>query len=341
MSFFLAAARFTLLTQLINILLPIFFFFFFFLILPTENIYKREIHSSETTQAILGPVPLFVLLIFLTSIIVGFTPTQSYVRLAGLPIAASITYTILQTASEHMRSPWASLFCGSSVGFLLQYIELSLSSRWSFENRGPLIPPKRDKTESVSMKKDHSKKSISNCWNLAKGSWFECFYFGLRSTFTFRNLNTTWEVKNTPLYRSSDPSYVPSRKKFVIWQILLFNLSYLFLDAIQQSPPPPNNAELFSLNAVPFITRLSDITADQLVTRTLSTLIYWVSMYSVIQGVTSFAACVAVSSHIDRVENWRPLFGSPLEAYTIRRFWRCVPCFISAHLSLYLSIQCQ
>ena len=37
-----------------------------------------------------------------------------------------------------MRSRWASLLGGISFAFLLQYIDLALLSRWSFEDHGPV-----------------------------------------------------------------------------------------------------------------------------------------------------------------------------------------------------------
>ena len=51
------------------------------------------------------PISFFVLLVFLTSILVGFTTAGSWTRFASIPVAAYLTCIILQTVAEYMRSP--------------------------------------------------------------------------------------------------------------------------------------------------------------------------------------------------------------------------------------------
>ena len=85
------------------------------------------------------PLLFFAFQILATTLVVGFATSHSLLRPAILPLIASCAYGITTTSPSWMRLHWASLLSGSSVGFVLQYVELALLSRWSFEERRDAI----------------------------------------------------------------------------------------------------------------------------------------------------------------------------------------------------------
>lgn len=285
-------------------------------------------NSYHNPASLLGstiPILLLVLLFLLTSAMIGFTNPRSPIRMAGLPIAMSITWTTLQTASLNMRSTWASLFCGTTVGFFLQYFDRCLLSCWSFETGGPSKNPNDGVAPSNVERSAMSKPSP-----ISPGTASDRLRFGLWSALSFRSVNTPWETKNTPKFCVSDPTYVPSRSRFLVNHLVIASICYLYLDLIQQAnelQPKEEIVKNFSPDMVPFYNRLDTITSEQLQISTVSTFVYWASMYAVMQGFTSFCALLIVGCGIDEPKSWRPLFGSPFEAYTLRRFWRCVSLF--------------
>lgn len=238
------------------------------------------------------PLQLFGAQVLATSLVIGFSTPHSFLRPAILPLIALCAYGIVSTSKNFMRLHWASLLSGTTNGFLLQYIELALLSRWSYET-------KRDVFE------------------LHHDGFWERLYFGFLSTFSFRSVNTRLEVRNVPAFKNGPPS----RSVFVLRQIVITIMCILVVDVSGAQPPPPNAAELFSPAKVQFFTRLSEITRDEMMLRILSTLIYWANMYAIMQGVTSAAATLAVGSGTSEVKAWRPFFGSPASASDLRGFW--------------------
>lgn len=53
----------------------------------------------------------------------------------------------------------------------------------------------------------------------------------------------------------------------------------------------------------------------------LSTIGFWVRLYCVIEGSNAVASAIAVSLGLSKARDWRPIFGSLSEAYTLRNFW--------------------
>lgn len=274
-------------------------------------------HHPHTAMALASAVPnlfspvlIFLLETLITGSVLAFTPPRSIYRLAALSLVAACAYTIVVTSHECMRADWASLLAGTSIGFLLQYIELSLLSKWGFERGG-----------AVSQNSRGNDKRFDALASDSTNGALKRLRAGLSRTFSFRNVNTPAEVKNVPQF-SARQGYVPSRGAFLLRTAMISSICYLFLDLSSSQPPPKNNAELFSWEKVPLLTRLGDATVQQLTLRLISTLSYWVTMYCIMEGVTTTVAVLAVGLNLSEPQSWRPLFGSPAEAYTLRRFWR-------------------
>ncbi|KAG7009749.1 hypothetical protein G7Y79_00001g000210 [Physcia stellaris] len=199
-----------------------------------------------------------------------------------------------------MRAHWASLLSGTAVGFALQYVHLVLLSQRSY---------KQDDTMKVSRRQG----SLNRVWNRLK--------FGFSTTFSFRDINLPTQVKNVPEF-SKGVGQVPPRKVFIFQQTITTLICGLVLDISASQPPPPDYADVFAWENVPLLASSRNVTGPKMSLKLLTTSVYWVNMYCVMQLVTSSFAIIAVGLDISSVSQWRPLYGSPLEAYNLRRFWR-------------------
>lgn len=211
-----------------------------------------------------------------------------------------------------MRQAWSSLLSGTSVGFFLQYIELALLSRWSFEARGP-------STHYVSG--DHQVKKTNCQPEFSINTIWERLRFGFSATFSLRNMNTPFEVKNVPSFSRRNISYVPSRRRFIFKEVSTFVACFLFLDLASLMPNDDGNKEMFSQNYIPLLTRLGSISTQEMLNRSMTTLLCWTSMYCTMQILYSASSALCVGLGFSSVKDWRPLFGSPFDAFTLRGFW--------------------
>ena len=96
------------------------------------------------------------------------------------------------------------------------------------------------------------------------------------------------------------------------------------LDLMAQGGQPQKNSILYSAGKVPFLARVGDVSGEEIATRVLTVIGYWVGAYLMIRICHDVDAFLSVASFTDNPEDRRPIFGAPSEAYTVRRYWRYV-----------------
>ena len=262
------------------------------------------------------PAPLAILTqLTLSSATIGLTPACSLARPAAFPLISACVYSVLTGARVQMRPRWASLLGGASFMFLLQYLDLGLVRRWNWHDRGP-APSKgltrREKDNqggraSVSPANEHS-------------AWAE-FCWGWSSMFALRHVNTRHEARNTPAFKDSDPSWVPSKPAFLARESAVALLCYFLLDLMAQRPPAPNAPQLFDEALVPVFRRLSEVTLPQLRLRALSIVGFAATFWALIRGYAAAAGTLTVALGVNEPRDWRPPFGSLFQAYSVQNFW--------------------
>ena len=146
--------------------------------------------------------------------------------------------------------------------------------------------------------------------------------FGFLAATSFRYSGMPYEVRNVPRFSAQDPNFVPSRKEFLRRKAITILICYLVLDFLSLGADPESNAINFSPKRVPLFTRLGDVTGQELIMRLFVTLGFGAGVYSFQTGIQSIFALVDVGLGLSEVKSWRPMFGSPWDAYTVRRFWR-------------------
>lgn len=232
-----------------------------------------------------------------------------------LPLTGYIWLAFPAWTAHIPQTVWAYFFGATSICYLLHFIDVALLSKWSFETNGPISLAPRGRNAGRDTGDGTREGQTGTVW--------EQLRFGLIATFSHRNIGTPYEVKNVPLFLLEIQVMCPLRVKFLLSTVRKMVFCYLVLD-ILTSPrsQPEKNEILFSSRAVPFLTRLSELSIEEVAVRMLSTFIFWISGQCFLQPAYSAAAAAAVGLSLNEPKSWRPNFGPLIEAYTIRQFWR-------------------
>ncbi|KFZ03723.1 hypothetical protein V502_10716 [Pseudogymnoascus sp. VKM F-4520 (FW-2644)] len=139
--------------------------------------------------------------------------------------------------------------------------------------------------------------------------------------FNFRNINTSWTIKGLPAFSRGHPEHVPNKGEFVRRRAAHILIMYLALDAIFAFLPAPNPGKDIPEYKQPLLSRMGDITLEEIIARPITVLLPAFSIYGIFTIPYNIASITAVLFGGSEPRNWPPLFGSFREAYTLRRFW--------------------
>ena len=135
--------------------------------------------------------------------------------------------------------------------------------------------------------------------------------FGWEEAFRFRSTGTPWEVNYVPKFFSDSPSLVPTKTQFLEYMAIEFLTDCLFLDVLgffgRDVPKKPIN---FASNRIPLLTRLLDVTTEEVVLRLIAFIMYWVATVFLLQIMYDRARLVVNAFDYGRMERWPPLFNS-------------------------------
>lgn len=266
----------------------------------------------------LHPLVLIGFEVTTTALIIGFTSPSSIIRLAALPLVALAAALVILTCRDYISLFWTTVVAGNAPTYLLRYIDLALLSRWSFVTRGPTrflaaTSGEQEREKSRNIRGSGTKRTPD-------GTTWAQLIFGLRVTVFPRQIGTPYEVRNVPRF-SKDANEAPSRAVFLRQTAVAIMASYIVVDICSLAPPPEKDAGLFAPNIVPVLSRLAHLSVEELAVRAFSTLAVAVNVVCYMHIGYGIMAFVAVASGLTDIAGWRPPFGSPGEAYTLRRFW--------------------
>lgn len=208
------------------------------------------------------------------------------------------------------RVPWTAFLAGHTILGVLQFLELALLRRWTFDKEG------RDLLANNTLREKQQERH--------NASLYEKLYFGYFVALSNRHTGTPFEeAKSLPPFSSSDPNYIPSRKDFLIKRFVIAVLSYIALDLASMGNRSQHvrNATFRPPEHVSLLTRIGDVSWVELGFRFQYTVGYYAFCYCLIQCYTSILACVMVALQVDKVECWRPNFDVFEKSYSLRQFW--------------------
>ena len=240
-------------------------------------------------------------------LIVGFTSPSSPVRRAFLPVFVYLVYAFVVGARSRISNSFHASFGASDAWLtLLQYVDVALLSKWDFAYGGPSPRAPTKKDEKPFRNRD-------TFWNRLS--------FGIYGASSYRCSGTTFEVPNLAKFDSKDPSYVPSRGKYLRWAVLRVVAVYFIIDALTSFNDPVAMAPLFTDDKIPLLARLSELTLQDAITRAITGFSFWLVNFLVLMLFFDVPGVFCVATGLSGVEWWRPPFNSILEAYTLRRYW--------------------
>ncbi|PQE23046.1 hypothetical protein CJF32_00004434 [Rutstroemia sp. NJR-2017a WRK4] len=262
------------------------------------------------------PAPIaFLAQLSISSITIGFTPAYSFIRPAAFPLVSACVYSILNGAKTQMRPRWASLLGGASFMFLLQYLDLGLVRQWNWRDRGPAS------TEDLNTTKKHAEEGRAHVSQAKEHDVWAKLRWAWSSMLALRHVNTKYEARNVPVFKASDPTFVPSKPAFLVRESIIALICYLLLDLMAQRPPSPNAPQLFDEALIPVFRRLGDVTLPQLWLRALSLAGFAVTFWALIRGYAAAAGALTVALDVNEPRDWRPPFGSLFQAYSVKNLW--------------------
>lgn len=250
-------------------------------------------------------------------LLLGFTVSHSILRSASLPLLIFCNYHLTFAYTLSVPSgPWIDVIVWNVHCGLLDHIEKLVLSQWSFEIRSPSaeIAKRREVGEGKKIKayiEDNSKGD--DTWNRLR--------FGTWVAFSSRYIGSPYQTRNVSPYSTSNPSYIPSRRIFLLQRGAIILFSYVLTDFFVRVSRSHRNDSVFAETHVPIYARLDEVTAEEVLIRVGTTTGFWLGAYAAIQAYHSATALIAVALDLMTPADWRPIFGSLSDAYTLRGFW--------------------
>ena len=245
----------------------------------------------------------------------GFTSPASIQRLVIFALLTTYTWLCISNYSKYIQSTGlVSLIIISSISSVpLIYFDRLIYRKWAYEDRRAIFGTAPNK----SVKNDaHGSDTVADDEDTS-GSRFS---FGQEVSGTVRGPGTSWEVKGLPNFSSSDPQWIPSPIVFIAWKLAII-VPCFFLNEYVMDARLAVDHNLMLPSRVPFLTRIDEITQDEVVARLIIGVCTWTSGYCLMQIFFGCPALIAVCFKPSDVALWRPAFGSIQDAYTVRGFW--------------------
>ena len=249
----------------------------------------------------------------------GFTSSHSIWRpivLVGLLISSA--YSIYRFPAYITINVWPARVLGSvSLGLPLHFFDRLILRRWAFGDGQP------SPSAAVKQKLEGKRKKLDG----SDGKQGEESTFTARRKFgqevarSSRDAGKPWEVKNVPHFSTRDPNWVPSRPEFIARRLFLLLFCYyaqLFtIDAIAQY----SDSVLLSDSHVPLLSRLGNVSVQEVYFRVVIIFVHWLWQYCYLQGFHALFSVIDIAFNPSNIPLWRPFFGDFVHSYTLRNFW--------------------
>ncbi|KAI1101611.1 hypothetical protein F4804DRAFT_315398 [Jackrogersella minutella] len=223
-----------------------------------------------------------------TGAILGFTPASSSLRVACLPILGSLTWHCLLTCPDYIaRSSWAAAVGGYTLSSSLHYLDVAVLSRSRFEPRGPAKGLAKASTHYTTV----GSSSESTPKQPHKSEVVSRTNFGVSMFFSWRFINTPYQVRNIPVLKEELGS---SKARFLTHAAATIIICYLLLDAMDSSSDTAT--DFYSVDKIGLLSRIRDVSIQELIMRFFAAVGLGVGLISFQRGVYGIAAffCVAV-----------------------------------------------
>ena len=259
------------------------------------------------------PWELFVGTFTLPILALIYTTPRSKIRLAVPFMTAVAVCCYHATSLQFMPDrPHASWYDGKLIVLFLTAVDVLLLRRLYLDRfgkeRSETLDRERGVKEEISWIEDYSIRRDVSTWRALK--WAAHVYF------SERDIGTSREAKNIPSFPGRR---VPSRAKFLLYRACAIVGAVVFLAFLNRQPRP--SPDVLAPHKAKFLLSKPDLTIDNVVVRTLSTIIWWIVWRILLGLLYDLASFIGVATLLTAPRDWPPYFGSPTDAYTLRNFW--------------------
>jgi hypothetical protein len=249
---------------------------------------------------LIHPLILLVAQSMVTTSTAAYTNRDSFLRYFSLFLIFGLSWLGLSNFHDYINTTgWAGrTLAGALLASPLVFLDRLLIRRWAFGHDflGPAGLPEAEKK---------------------KQSRWE---FGSDVSGSARYIGSDKEVANVPHFSQADPSYIPSWSWFLFRHICLM-VGLYYLNTLCIDIQLHANQDLLTNSYVPFLSRVFEVSTDEIVTRVQISIAYWVAQYCTLQGLYSLFAVIGVCYKPEDLKYWRPTFGPMNTSYTVRGFW--------------------
>jgi hypothetical protein len=144
--------------------------------------------------------------------------------------------------------------------------------------------------------------------------------FGSEVSGLARGIGRFWQVKNVPLFANANPALVPTVGAFIFVQATSIVLCY-FVNNLTVAATFRLDPQLLRSEYIPLFKRRTNLTVSELWARIVASVGYWIVQYCNMQFFYSLFGLLGGMFSPNDIKLWRPLFGNPKDAYTLRNFW--------------------
>jgi hypothetical protein len=266
------------------------------------------------------PLLIFIISNATITLTARFTGRGSAFRYVALILLAAETYSYqYATANTYDTRGWAGRVPGGACSWaIITAFDRLILRGWDYDNY-------MQRTLAFKRKRNPSIEGASS-ESAAKTR----MDFASEVTGDARGIDTFWEVKNVPPFSITDPKFVPTRGNFLAKHLIIVVITYHAHNwAIKQMCTL--NRGLLDAAYVPLLSRLQDVTYNEIQTRITATFAYWLAQCAFLQCFYSVACIFTAVSTPQDIRPFRPLFGSPSDAYSIRNAWGYITSIYTYH----------
>ena len=289
---------------------------------PTSLGIAFDSYSQVKMVSLYHPLTLFVLSNAVVSYTAAFTDRSSHLRYVAVIFLLVLAYVIPISLARFVGTTgWLGrVAAGSMFWNCIICFDRLILREWDYEHYGSY--GEGDTSSEDATKGGDTRKGRARF----TGTRME---FGSEVSGLARGVGRFWQVKNVPCFSNQNPELVPTTGAFILVQILSMVACYYFNNLTVAITFNLDSRQINSGHEYVF-TRLAEISKSELQVRAIASIGYWVIQYCNMQFFYSLFSLVGAISSPKQIKYWRPLFGNPEKAYSLRNYWGSV----RAHPSL-------
>lgn len=259
------------------------------------------------------------------------SPIRRVTMLTIVLSAYKFSHTITNFAPIDYQFRAASM-CFTCV-FLLNNNDLLNLTGVSYEQhvawKKSLVASKSDDRKIAEKMDDQTKPKFAEKPPVEHSLW-ERLKWSTGMLWNFRRVGTQHQISNINPFSADNPSYVPSRKKFLLRTTSMLVLSKYMLDLADYILAPSDQfLYLLTRPYLRFFPRLMEVSLFETMFRSVQVCGFWLRCGMGQYICYVFFALICVGLGIQDPEQWPPYFGFASETWSVRQFWGYVDhCFV-------------